>query len=280
VISALLAVLLAVPTPSPTLSPLPTRVVNWYADQGATVSGLDPALVRAIIDAESAGDPHAVSPAGAVGMMQLEPATASDCGVSDAFDPAANVACGSRTLARLVNRYGLETGIAAYNFGPGAVESVGGHLDKMPLETQRYVFRVVTDYDALQHQTLAVAVPTSSPLPLLPPSAFDKPLATPAPLPTISVAPAKPCSNVGWLAVGASQVTNALVVSNAIAHGSVGQTAFGSSRSAAPYVGESLLLDGIAWLATHRAPCGVQYGAQGLLFGSALYNTTQTRFPK
>ena len=160
------------PTPSPTISPLPSPVVQWYAQRGAEVSGLDPALVRAVIEAESGGDPKAVSKAGAIGMMQLASSTASDCGIHDAFDPLENVQCGARTLGYLVHHYGVETGIAAYNFGSGDVESVGEHLSKMPVETQNYVKAVVEEYDLLQHQTLDMAAPETLEV-LQSPAAFD-----------------------------------------------------------------------------------------------------------
>jgi len=174
----MLAAVINAPTPSPTISPLPPPVVQWYAERGAEVSGLDPALVRAVIEAESGGDPKAVSKAGAIGMMQLASSTASDCGIDDPFDPMANVRCGARTLGYLVRRYGVETGIAAYNFGSGDVDSVGGHLSKMPVETQNYVKSVVEEYDSLQHQSLASAAPrTSAPFSALqapqPAAAFD-----------------------------------------------------------------------------------------------------------
>jgi hypothetical protein len=160
------------PTPSPTISPLPAPVVQWYADRGAEVSGLDPALVRAVIDAESGGDPKAVSKAGAIGMMQLASSTASDCGIHDLFDPMQNVECGARTLGYLVHRYGVQGGIAAYNFGSGDVDSVGGHLSKMPVETQNYVKDVVEEYDELQHESLAAASPETLDPPQ-PVAAFD-----------------------------------------------------------------------------------------------------------
>ncbi|HZZ00541.1 MAG TPA: lytic transglycosylase domain-containing protein [Candidatus Baltobacteraceae bacterium] len=155
----MLTAVINAPTPSPTISPLPSPVVQWYAQRGAEVSGLDPALVRAVIEAESGGDPKAVSKAGAIGMMQLASETASDCGIHDRFDPLENVQCGARTLGYLVHHYGVETGIAAYNFGSGDVESVGGHLSKMPVETQNYVKAVVEEYDVLQHETPDVAEP-------------------------------------------------------------------------------------------------------------------------
>lgn len=168
----ILTAVINAPTPSPTISPLPSPVVQWYAQRGAEVSGLDPALVRAVIEAESGGDPKAVSKAGAIGMMQLASATASDCGIHNAFDPLQNVECGARTLGYLVHRYGVETGIAAYNFGSGDVDSVGGHLSKMPVETQNYVKDVVEEYDVLQHESLETADPQTLDV-LAPPAAFD-----------------------------------------------------------------------------------------------------------
>jgi transglycosylase-like protein with SLT domain len=168
----MLTAVINAPTPSPTISPLPSPVVQWYAQRGAEVSGLDPALVRAVIEAESGGDPKAVSKAGAIGMMQLASSTASDCGIHDVFDPIQNVECGARTLGYLVHRYGVETGIAAYNFGSGDVDSVGGHLSKMPVETQNYVKSVVEEYDVLQHQTLEAADPQTLDV-LKPVAAFD-----------------------------------------------------------------------------------------------------------
>lgn len=171
-LALMLMAVINAPTPSPTISPLPSPVVQWYAQRGAEASGLDPALVRAVIEAESGGDPKAVSKAGAIGMMQLASSTASDCGIHDVFDPMQNVQCGARTLGYLVHRYGVETGIAAYNFGSGDVESVGGHLSKMPVETQNYVKDVVDEYDVLQHETLEAAAPETLDV-LQPVAAFD-----------------------------------------------------------------------------------------------------------
>ena len=156
---------LAVSPPSPTIHPLPAHIINYYAAAGARASGLDTALIRAVIASESAGDPLAVSRAGAVGLMQLMASTASDCGIRDRYDPLANVRCGSRTLATLVHQYGLAQAIEAYNYGASNVERVGGHLTRMPRETQRYVADVVTAYDNLQHVALLIAAPPQ-PLPL------------------------------------------------------------------------------------------------------------------
>ncbi len=104
--------------------------------------GVDEAVVRAIIHAESAFRPNAVSHAGAQGLMQLIPATASRFGVSDVFDPNQNIRGGVQYLAWLLNRYNQDLTLAAagYNAGEGAVDRHGG----VPpyAETQRYVQRV------------------------------------------------------------------------------------------------------------------------------------------
>jgi soluble lytic murein transglycosylase-like protein len=104
--------------------------------------GVEEAIVRAIIHAESAYRPNAVSRAGARGLMQLIPATASRFGVADAFDPAQNISGGVKYLAFLLKRYNsnLSLAAAAYNAGEGAVDRNGG----VPpyAETQRYVQRV------------------------------------------------------------------------------------------------------------------------------------------
>jgi soluble lytic murein transglycosylase-like protein len=105
--------------------------------------GIDPALVKAVVQAESAFDPGAVSTAGAKGLMQLTDATARSLGVADSFDPIQNVAGGVKYLKQLLGRYGGDTtrALAAYNAGPGAVDSFGG----IPpyAETQGYVQKVL-----------------------------------------------------------------------------------------------------------------------------------------
>lgn len=97
------------------------------ADQAADRYGLPRALVRSVILAESAFDPAAVSPKGAIGLMQLMPGTARDLG-ADPRDPAQNVDAGTRYLRDLLLRYDyrLWHALAAYNAGPGAVDSHGG----------------------------------------------------------------------------------------------------------------------------------------------------------
>ncbi len=108
---------------------------------------LDPALVKAVMLVESGFDPEAVSPKGALGLMQLMPTTARELGVSDAFDPAQNIAGGTAYLRRMVDRFGgdLNKAIAAYNAGPGAVEKYGGTPPFA--ETQFFVRNVTKMHD-------------------------------------------------------------------------------------------------------------------------------------
>ncbi len=112
---------------------------------------LDPLLVDAVIRQESGFRADAVSSAGAVGLMQLMPSTARALGVSDPFDPAANVEGGTRLLRSLLDRYDgrLDLALAAYNAGPEAVDRYGG-VPPYP-ETQAYVDGILARYreDAL-----------------------------------------------------------------------------------------------------------------------------------
>ncbi|MEI7036162.1 lytic transglycosylase domain-containing protein [Fulvimonas yonginensis] len=105
-------------------------------------SGVDEAFLRAVIHAESAFNPNALSLRGAQGLMQLMPGTASDMGVLDAFDATQNIRGGARYLAQLLRTFGgnEQLAAAAYNAGPGAVQRYNG----VPpyAETQVYVKRV------------------------------------------------------------------------------------------------------------------------------------------
>lgn len=104
--------------------------------------GVEEALVRAVIHAESAFRADAVSHAGAQGLMQLIPATAKRFGVSDSFDPAQNIQGGTQYLAWLLDRYDgdITKAVAAYNAGEGAVDR---HKGVPPYrETRGYVQRV------------------------------------------------------------------------------------------------------------------------------------------
>lgn len=104
--------------------------------------GVDPALVRAVIHAESAFRPNARSKKGALGLMQLMPDTARDMGVNDALSASENIQGGVRYLAWLLEKTNGNTTLAtaAYNAGPGAVERYRGIPPYE--ETQTYVKRV------------------------------------------------------------------------------------------------------------------------------------------
>lgn len=131
-----------------------SSTINWHAtplyldafeseiSESARQFGLDPALVRAVIHAESGFNPSARSRAGAMGLMQLMPATARLMGVTDATSPSRNIRGGARYLAGLLLRFQNDVGLAtaAYNAGPEAVKKYAG----VPpfAETRVYVQRV------------------------------------------------------------------------------------------------------------------------------------------
>jgi Transglycosylase SLT domain len=120
--------------------------VGRLLSQAARRNQLDPALVRAVVRAESGGNPRAVSCKGAQGLMQLIPATAQRFDVKDVFDPAQNLEGGSRYLRILLLRYDgdLDKSLAAYNAGEHAVEKSGG-VPNYP-ETRNFVQRVTDSY--------------------------------------------------------------------------------------------------------------------------------------
>jgi soluble lytic murein transglycosylase-like protein len=122
----------------------PAQIQSLVSDASSR-NAVSPALVKAVVMAESAGNPSA-STAGAQGLMQLMPGTAASCGINNPFDPAQNVDCGTRYLHGLLERYNnnVELAVAAYNAGPGAVDEYHG----VPpyAETRAYVDRVLTAY--------------------------------------------------------------------------------------------------------------------------------------
>jgi soluble lytic murein transglycosylase-like protein len=104
--------------------------------------GIETDMVLRIIEAESGGNPNAVSPRGAQGLMQLMPATARALGVQNPFDPVQNIEGGVRYLRHLLDRFGdWRLALAAYNAGPGNVARYGG-IPPFP-ETHRYLRRIL-----------------------------------------------------------------------------------------------------------------------------------------
>jgi soluble lytic murein transglycosylase len=113
--------------------------------RAARTHGVDPALVKAVIAAESNFQTEAVSRVGAQGLMQLMPATSAELGVQDPLRPDENVRGGVRYLRSLIDRYDdLSLALAAYNAGPTAVDRYGGIPPYR--ETRAYVKRVLTYY--------------------------------------------------------------------------------------------------------------------------------------
>jgi Transglycosylase SLT domain len=116
-----------------------------YGEIIAAVSeahGVDPMLVRALIQVESNYRPRARSHKGAMGLMQLMPATAREYKVKNPYDPKANIAAGVQHLARLIQDHGVPMALAAYNAGEGAVIKFGGIPPYR--ETRNYVSKILS----------------------------------------------------------------------------------------------------------------------------------------
>ncbi len=130
----------------PDKSPMAIRSSPQYEPlirEHATQQRIRPELVRAVIQVESAFNPRAVSPKGAMGLMQLMPATAKQFGVIDPFNPAENIRAGVSYLRQLLDRYdhNEQLALAAYNAGPGAVDKYGLKVPPYK-ETQNYVLKI------------------------------------------------------------------------------------------------------------------------------------------
>lgn len=109
--------------------------------------GVDKNLILSVIKQESSFNPNSTSSVGAMGLMQLMPGTASELGVTNAYDVNQNVDGGTKYLKGLLNTFGnYKTAVAAYNAGAGAVQKVSGDLNKLSSETKDYVAKVTKYY--------------------------------------------------------------------------------------------------------------------------------------
>ncbi|MFS8212782.1 lytic transglycosylase domain-containing protein [Paenibacillus polymyxa] len=142
------------PAPSSTATDGPTTPTAYdgLINEASQKYGVPVALIKAVIDTESSFNPSVTSSAGAKGLMQLMDATAQGLGVSDPYDPVQNIDAGVRYLSYQIKRFnGQENmALAAYNAGPGRVQRLGVNsdeqlmavLDKLPVETQRYITKI------------------------------------------------------------------------------------------------------------------------------------------
>ena len=130
-----------------TTRPISRRAAEFESliAEHSAVHDVNPDLVRAVIQAESAFNPRARSHKGAMGLMQLMPATATEYNVTDAYDPAQNIRAGVAYLKSLLTRFAnnVELALAAYNAGPGAVKKYGGKVPPYR-ETRDYVAKITS----------------------------------------------------------------------------------------------------------------------------------------
>ena len=126
------------------------NLITKYADK----NGLDEDFVKAVINQESGFNPNATSHCGAMGLMQLMPATAQGLGVKNAYDAEQNIEGGTKYLKGLMDRFGNDKSLAlaAYNAGPNAVKKYNG----IPpyADTQNYVKKVLSKYDTYKGANL------------------------------------------------------------------------------------------------------------------------------
>jgi soluble lytic murein transglycosylase-like protein len=153
-------------TATPAPPPTPAEIHEMAAKAGAA-HDLDVELLASVIRAESNGDVHAVSRAGARGLMQLMPGTASKLGVADSFRADQNINGGTEYLNSLLERYhdNLALALAAYNAGPAAVDKYRGIPPYR--ETRLYVARIIHDFnrrklEAARATTLVASAAPSS----------------------------------------------------------------------------------------------------------------------
>jgi hypothetical protein len=173
----------------PTAKPS-TRAGGGYGsivNKASQLYGIDPALLHAVIKQESGGNPKAKSPVGAMGMMQLMPATAKALGVKDPLDPEQNIMGGAKYLAQQLKTFGgnVSLALAAYNAGPGAVQKYKGVPPYK--ETQGYVKKILANMGkggVVSQVGQATATPQSDPAISVQPQQADGRLAQ-IPIPAI-----------------------------------------------------------------------------------------------
>lgn len=122
-----------------------------YIQYVAKQYSIDPILLHAIVDTESAFNPKAISKAGAVGLMQLMPQTAKGLGVQNSLNPQQNLQGGANYFRQLLDQFdqNIELSLAAYNAGPTTIIKAGTKIPNYP-ETKKYVKKVLTKYQSLQ----------------------------------------------------------------------------------------------------------------------------------
>lgn len=132
------------------LTALTEEKLKPMVDLAAKTYDIAASLIKSVIHTESANRPHAVSKAGAKGLMQLMDSTATDLGVRDVFNAKENILAGTKYLKQMLNRFGgdEEKALAAYNAGPGAVERYGGIPPYQ--ETQDYVKKVLNKKNSIE----------------------------------------------------------------------------------------------------------------------------------
>ncbi|MFA9397058.1 MAG: lytic transglycosylase domain-containing protein [Clostridiaceae bacterium] len=128
--------------------------INSAINNASEKYRVDSNLIKSIINQESSFNPNAVSPAGAQGLMQLMPATASSLGVNNSFDINENINAGTKYIKSLLDNFNgdVSLALAAYNGGIGNMQNRGvrtaSDIYKMPSETQNYVEKVMSSYNS------------------------------------------------------------------------------------------------------------------------------------
>jgi soluble lytic murein transglycosylase-like protein len=139
--------LVPVPAPESDCEPLPAAQLDSLIEGAAKQQDLQPELLRSMVNQESGARPCAVSPKGAMGLMQLMPATAAQLGVKDPFDPQENLNAGAWFVKQLLTTYNdLPLALGAYNAGPARVNAIDG-IPAIP-ETQNYVQKILSSLPA------------------------------------------------------------------------------------------------------------------------------------